>query len=342
MKIAVDIMSGEKAPEILIKGAIEASMELDNANIILVGESQIIEQSLKNYAYNDERISIVHSSEVITMNEIPTQAIKQKPNASIFVAARLVKDGLADALVSPGNTGATFTATYMYWGRLRGVARPAILALIPKISDKFTVILDVGANPECKPIHLVQFAAMGEAYASTVMGIEKPKIGLLSNGTEISKGTETTQKAYKILKKLPLNFVGYIEGRDIFRDDINVVICDGFTGNILLKTIEGLGRTLLLILKNNINKSAFSKIGAIFMSNTFKQLKKKMDYAEYGGAPLIGINGTCIVTHGSSNDKEIKNGIKVASKMLNYHLNNIIVEKLKEYNISKIHWFRWE
>jgi len=341
MKIAVDIMSGEEAPELLIKGAVEATNEMD-VNVILVGETGIIEQALKKYIYKNEKISVIHSSEVITMNEVPTVAIKQKPNASVFVAAKLVKDGLADAFVSPGNTGATFAAAYMNMGRLKGVARPAILAVVPKISDKFTVILDVGANPECKPIHLVQFAVMGESYASTVLGIDKPRVGLLSNGKELSKGTEITQKAYKILKKLPLNFVGYIEGRDIFKDDIDVAVCDGFTGNILLKSIEGLGRTLLSILKNEINKSAISKIGAMFMSNTFKRIKKKMDYAEYGGAPLIGINGTCIVTHGSSNDKEIKNGIKVAVQMLAFQLNKIITEKLKKYNISKFHWFRWE
>ncbi|MBN1898953.1 MAG: phosphate acyltransferase PlsX [Spirochaetes bacterium] len=341
MKIAVDIMSGERSPEILIKGAVEAANKLD-ITAILVGEKNIIEQALKTYNYRKDKITFVHSSEVITMNEIPTIAIKQKPNASVFVAARLVKDGLADAFVSPGNTGATFAAAFLNLGRLKGVSRPAILGVMPKVSDKFTVILDVGANPECKPIHLVQFAAMGEAYASTVLGIDSPRIGLLSNGTELSKGTDITQRTYKILKKLPVNFIGYIEGRDIFSDEVDVAVCDGFTGNIVLKALEGVGKALLNILKSEINKSALSKLGAIFMMKSFNKIRKKVDYSEYGGAPLIGIDGTCIVTHGSSNDKEIMNGIKVASQMLNYQLNKMISNKLKEYHISKMHWFHRE
>ncbi len=341
MKIAVDIMSGENAPEMLIKGAVDATKEF-KANVILVGDAKLIENALKIHSYVSNRISVVHASEVITMNESPTTAIKEKQNSSVFVAAGLVKKGVADAFVSPGNTGATFAAAYMNLGRLKGVARPAILAHVPKKGKGYTILLDVGANPECKPIHLVQFAAMGEIYARTVMGIKKPTIGLLSNGSETSKGTEITRKAYKVLNDLPLNFIGYIEGRDIFSNSVDVAICDGFLGNVLLKTIEGLGITILKIFKEEIDKSALSKIGAMFMVKSFHNIKKKMDYAEYGGAPLIGLNGISIVTHGNSNDKEIKNGIRVAVQMLNYNINNNIIDTLREYKISKIHWFKWE
>lgn len=341
MRVAVDILSGEKPPELLIKGAIDSTKNKD-IEVILIGNAEIIEKALKKYVYNEKKVKIIHTTEYIKMDESPTQAMKSKPNSSVFIAAEIVKNGEADAFISPGNTGATLTAAYMKLGRLKGVVRPAILAHVPKGKNKFTALLDVGANPECKPIHLVQFAVMGEIYAKVVWNVKKPKIGLLSNGTEISKGTEITQKAYKILKKLPVNFIGYIEGRDLFSDEVDVAVCDGFCGNILLKGIEGIGKFIFHLFKEDIRKYPFSQIGALLMSGTFKSIMNKVDYTEYGGAPLIGVNGTCIVCHGSSESKEIYNAIMVASKIHKYKLNNIITEKLKEYDISKFHWFRWE
>jgi len=341
MIIAVDILSGEKPADVLIRGAIDATKEKD-ISVILIGNSAIIEEKLKKFVYNKKKVEVVHTDEFIGMDEIPTKAIKEKPRSSVIIAAELVKSGKADAFVSPGNTGASLTAAYIKFGRLKGVSRPAILAHIPKGKDSFTALLDVGANIESKPINLVQFAVMGEVYAETVWGIKKPKIGLLSNGSEESKGTEITRKSYKILKRLPLNFVGYIEGRDIFTENVDVAVCDGFVGNILLKGIEGIGKLIFSFFKEEIRKYPFSQLGALLMSGTFKTIRKKVDYAEYGGAPLIGLNKPCIISHGSASSKEIYNAIKVAARIVNYKLNKNIVARLREYDVTKFNWFNWE
>ncbi len=340
IKIAVDVMSGERSPDSLVLGALEAIKEY-NIDIILVGDQHIIQHALKRYPYDKTRVEIVPSTQVIGMNESPTQAIKEKPDASILVAMKLMRDGKTDAIVSPGNTGATLAAAFMKLGRLKGVSRPAILAKFPTATYKYTTVLDVGAIPECKPIHLVQFAVMGDVYVSKVYDIKNPKIALISNGEEETKGTEITQKAYKILKKLPLNFVGYIEGRNVYDGSIDVAVCDGFTGNVLLKATEGMGITIYNLLKTEIRKSIIAQASALLMFNVFKQLKKKMDYQEYGGAQLLGVNGVCIKTHGSSTSKDIKNGIKVAVKAVENNVNKLIIEKLKEYDLNKFNWHFW-
>ncbi|MBU1075661.1 MAG: phosphate acyltransferase PlsX [Spirochaetes bacterium] len=341
MKIAVDVMSGERAPDVLIAGALESLKETE-ADLILVGDKAIITDALTHYAYDINRVEVVHSKEVITMKESPTVAIKSKPDASVLVCARLVKNGVADGFVSPGNTGATFAAAFMNLGRLKGVSRPAILGTFPTKSNRYTAVLDAGANPECKPINLVQFAVMGSIYASKVWGIKDPKIAILSNGTEESKGTELTRKAYHILKKLPLNFIGYTEGRNIFDNSVDVAICDGFTGNILLKAVEGVGLTVYKILKNEIKKSIIFKGLSLLMMKVFNELKRKVDYAEYGGAPLLGLKGLCVVTHGNSTSKEIKNGIKVGVDFIKNNVNKKIIEELKKFGVSKLNWLHWE
>ncbi len=227
------------------------------------------------FTYDLKRVEIIHSNEVVTMNESPTVALKAKANASVLVCANLVKKGVADGFLSPGNTGATFAAAFMRLGRLKGVARPAILTPCPTKTAKLTALLDAGANPDCKPINLVQFAVMGSVFASHVWGVKNPKVAILSNGTEESKGIEITRKAYHILKKLPLNFIGYAEGRNLFDNSIDVAITDGFTGNIVLKTIEGVGLTVLNILNTEIKKSIVFKGLALLMMKVFKKLKKK-------------------------------------------------------------------
>jgi len=336
MKIAVDVMSGEHSPDVLILGALNSLKEIDT-NLILVGDKNIINDALSHYSYNPNRIEIVHSTQVITMNEAPTTAIKSKPDASVLVCGNLVKQGRANGFVSPGNTGATFAAAFMNLGRLKGVDRPAILVPIPTTKKKkFTVLLDAGANPECKAINLVQFAVMGSIYVNRVWGIENPRIGLLSNGTEESKGTTISKKAFQMLKKLPLNFIGNIEGMNLVDNSCDVAVCEGFTGNIALKTVEGAGLFLYNILKTEIKKSIIYKGLALLMSRVFKEMKKQLDSAEYGGAPLIGINGTCIITHGNSNSKEIKNGIKVAAKYINNAVNQEIIDDLKKYGVNKL------
>ncbi len=342
MKIAVDVMSGDRPPEVLILGALNSLREMDS-NLILVGDENIINDSLSHFSYNKNRIEIIHSSQVITMNESPTTAVKSKPDASVLVSAGLVKQGRADGFVSPGNTGATFAAAFMNLGRLKGVDRPAILVTIPTSKKKkYTALLDAGANVEAKPINLVQFAVMGSIYTSKIWGIKNPRIALLSNGSEESKGTSLTKKALHILKKLPLNFIGYAEGKNLVDNSIDVAVSDGFTGNIALKVVEGAGIFLYDVLKAEIKKSIIYKGLALLMSKVFKEMKKQLDSAEYGGAPLIGINGTCIITHGHSNSKEIKNGIKVAVKYIKNHVNKEIVEALKEYGVSKLKLLSWE
>ncbi len=342
MRIAVDVMSGERGVEEIVKGALGAVNEYD-INVILVGNKDIIEGILKRKVYNRAKVEIYPANEVITMKEQPTIAIKRKKDASVLVAAKLVKEGIADAFVSPGNTGATFAAAFMNLGRLKGVARPALLTPLPTQTEgKFTALLDIGANPECKPIHLTQFAVMGAAYAHTIWKIEKPKIGLLSNGEEESKGIELTKKTHSILRKLPINYVGYIEGRDLFNNSVDVAVCDGFVGNLLLKTIEGVGMTVYSLLKEGIKSKFFYTLGALMIYPVFKMLKRRIDYSEYGGAPLLGINGISIVTHGNSSAKEIKNGIRVAAELIKTNINDIIVYRLKEYGINKFNWFNWE
>ena len=342
MKIAVDVMSGDRPPEELILGALDSLRETD-ANIILVGDKDIINDSLSRFSYNKNRIEVVHSSQVIAMKESPTTAIKAKPDASVLISAGLVKQGRADGFVSPGNTGATFAAAFMNLGRLKGVDRPAILVTSPTYKKKkYTALLDAGANVECKPINLAQFAVMGSIYASKVWGVKNPRIALLSNGSEESKGTSLTRKAFHILEKLPVNFLGYTEGKNLIDNSVDIVVCDGFTGNIALKVIEGAGILLYTVLKTEIKKSIIYKGLALLMSKVFKEMKKQLDSAEYGGAPLIGINGTCIISHGSSDSKGIKNGIKVAAKFIKNDVNKEIVEKLKEYGINKLKLLHWE
>ncbi|MDD5066603.1 MAG: phosphate acyltransferase PlsX [bacterium] len=340
MKIAVDVMSGERSPEPLVHGALE-SLKEHNASIILVGDKDIITSALKKYPHDKSRIEIVHSTQIIKMHESPTEAIKQKPDASVMVATQLVKNGLADGFISPGNTGATVATAFWKLGRLKGVSRPAILAKLPTSSYKYTAILDVGAIPECKAIHLVQFAVMGAVHVSKLYDIKSPRIGLLCNGEEETKGTAVSRKAYKILKKLPVNFVGNIEGRNLFDGSIDVAVCDGFTGNIILKATEGVGLTIYSLLKTEIRKSIIFQASALLMVKVFKELKKKIDYQEYGGAQLIGVNGVCIKTHGSSSTKDIKNGIKVAVKAVQNEMNGEIIEKLKEYGVNKLNWHFW-
>ena len=341
MKIAVDVMSGEQSPDVIIRGAIESLRET-KADIILVGDREIINNALSKIVYDKRRIEIFHSTQIISMKESPTIAIKIKKDASVMVAARLVKEGVADGFVSPGNTGATFAAAFTQLGRLKGVSRPAILTTVPNKTGHFTAMLDSGANPECKPIHLVQFAVMGGVYVSKLWKLDNPKITLLSNGEESSKGTEVTRKAYEILKKLDINFKGYAEGRDLFDGKIDVAVCDGFTGNIVLKAIEGVALMFNHFLKGEIRKSIVYKASALLMNNVFKLLKKRMDYAEYGGAPLLGVKGVCIITHGNSSSKEIKNGIKVAVETIKNNVNRLIVEKIKEFDIDKWNWNFWE
>jgi glycerol-3-phosphate acyltransferase PlsX len=330
--MAVDAMSGDHGPSPLVQGAISAAHEL-NAHVILVGDEKTLQAELKRHRYNGSNIRIVHASEVITMEDSPAMAVRQKKDASVNVAARLVANGEALGFFSPGNTGASMAAALAHMGRLPGVKRPAIATPIPREDGGATVLLDSGANVDCKPEYLVQFAIMGEVYSREIMGVINPKIGLISNGEEDTKGNEVTLAALNKLRKLPYDFVGNIEGRDLYGTGkpVHVAVCDGFVGNVILKSIEGLAKTIFSTLKKNINASAIAQGGAFLMKPAFLAVKNRMDYATYGGAPLLGVAGVCIIGHGSSNARAVRNAIRVGLEFGQRSVISHIASNIKRF-----------
>jgi len=313
-------MGGDHAPEEIIKGA-ESFLKEENVSLILVGDREKISHLRK-----DLRTEIVHCSEVISMNEPPVQAVKQKKNASINVAMELVKEGKADAVISAGNTGAIMASALFKIGRIEGVERPAIATIFPNVHGGEFLLLDMGANVDCKPKHLEQFAMMGYLYAEKVMHIKNPRVGLLSIGTEKEKGNELTQQSYELIKQKSLNFIGNVEGGDLFTNKVDVVVCDGFVGNVVLKISESLSTQLFLMLKEEIKKDLISKLGVFFLKNSFNNFKKKIDYDEHGAAPLLGVNGIVFKAHGRAKAKAIKNAIRVCSEAI----KNDIVKSIRE------------
>ena len=325
LNIAIDAMGGDLGPAPVIEGTLKA-LKQKEFHPILVGDIEEIKRYIPQ-SYID-KISFVQADEVLSMSDSATDALKRK-ETSIYKAVELVRDGKADAVVSPGHSGATMSLATLRIGRLKGVIRPAIATIMPTATDKVSFVLDVGANVDCKPEHLVQFAIMGESYVQDVLKIENPKIGLLSNGEEKSKGNEVTKEVYKSLVDNP-NFIGYVEGNNIFDGSTDVIVCDGFVGNILLKTSEGVAESITKIIKKNIKRSPIAIAGAMLMRRVFTVLKKQVDYAEYGGAPLIGIKGCAIVAHGKSNAKAIKNAIFQAISFSNSNINEDIEAKLSK------------
>jgi glycerol-3-phosphate acyltransferase PlsX len=331
MRIVLDAMGGDYAPHVPVMGAVQAVKELD-VNILLVGDRELVERELQKYSFPSEKVEVVHTEDSVPMEEQPSRALKRK-NSSIHKGLELVKEGKADAFVSAGNTGAVMAISLFTVGRLKGIERPAITTIFPNLKGH-TFLLDVGANVDCKPNHLLQFAIMGSAYAKYVLEEENPRIGLLNIGEEEGKGNELTKEAYKLLKeasKKGLNFVGNAEGRDIFSGDFDVVVCDGFVGNVVLKLSESLAKILAKILKEEIEKSWISKIGAITLKPAIKGFKRRIDYAEWGGAPLLGIKAPVIISHGSSNAKAIKNAIRAATQFVKSELNRHIEEEIERY-----------
>jgi glycerol-3-phosphate acyltransferase PlsX len=324
LKIAVDAMGGDFGPRPIIEGTLQALRER-SFNAILVGDVHAIKPLIPDAFLS--RVSFVESSDVLDMHEAATNALKRK-ETSIYKAVDLVKDKQADAVVSMGHSGATMSLATLRIGRLKGVLRPAIATIMPTaVYGKVSLVLDVGANVDCKAEHLAQFAIMGEAYAKDILKIAQPKVGLLSNGEEKSKGNEITKEAYEMLTKMSA-FVGNVEGNNIFDGSVDVIVCDGFVGNILLKTSEGVADSITKIIKHNIRKSPLAIAGAVLMRKVFTVLKKQVDYAEYGGAPLIGINGCAIIGHGKSNAKAVKNAIFQAINFSSSNINTDIEAKL--------------
>jgi len=311
MKIAIDAMGGDKAPEEIVSGAVMAANEID-AELFLIGDSEKINECLKNKAYPKEKISIIHASEVITNDDKPTVAVQRKKDSSMVKALKMVGDGEADAMVSAGNTGALLAGSLRYIKRIRGIHRPA---LAPYLPGKTTgcLVVDGGANTNCKVENLVQFAVMGSVFSEKVMHTKNPRVGLLNNGTEEGKGSYLYKDTYMALKETNLNFIGNIEARDALSGVADVIVCDGFSGNILLKSIEGAGVVMFSGLKDVFMKNTFSKIGTLLLKKGLFDFKKKYDYNEYGGAPFLGVRGCVLKAHGSSNAKSIYQTIKQAN-----------------------------
>ncbi len=323
IRIAIDAMGGDFGPEPIIEGVVDA---LDQKRFfpILVGDREQITSFLPEF-YLD-KVEIVDSSDVISMSDQATQALKRK-ESSIYKAVELVRDGKADAVVSAGHSGATMTLATLRIGRLPGISKPALATIMPTVASK-TLLLDVGAVTDCTAQNLYEFAIMGEVYAQKVIGLRNPKVGLLSNGEEDSKGNALTKEAFKLMKDVP-GFQGNVEGSDIFNASVDVVVCDGYTGNIVLKASEGVVSTVFTLMKTHIKRSIPAKIGAFLMKKkVFRKLKEKVDYAEYGGAPLLGVKGCAIISHGKSNAKAIKNAIFQAIAYSDSGVNDAIEELL--------------
>lgn len=332
MQIALDAMGGDHGSEELIAGALLAVKEI-GLKVSLVGEEDLLSSHLETLAPDSktaDRINIVHSSQVIGMNEHPVNAIRKKKDASVLVAFDLVRRGEARAAVSAGNSGATMAAGIRKLGRLGGIARPGIASIFPTMK-KPVVMMDIGANVDCKPMHLFQFAVMASAY-SKITGKEKPRVGLLTIGEETGKGNSLIRDTYPLLENSALNFIGNVEGRDVFQGDVDVIVCDGFVGNICLKVSEGLAEAIMKMLRDEIVKSIPAKLGYLLARPAFKAFKKRVDYAEYGGAPLLGIDGIGIICHGKSTSHAIKNAIIEAAKMARGDLNKEILASLSAGN----------
>lgn len=325
-------MGGDDAPRVVIEGVLEALAEgRDELEPVVVGDEQLVRREIESQNATSAPIEVVHAPERVEMGESGLVAIRKKRNSSISVLARMAQKREITAMFSAGNTGAVVAAAFLNLGRVERVDRPAIAAFMPNQKGG-CVVLDVGANSECKPLNLLQFAVMGGAYAKYILGRDNPRIGLLNIGEESSKGNELAQEAHKLLAGSKLNFVGNVEGRDIFGGAVDVVACDGFTGNVVLKFTESVIGLVTGSIKEQIRRNFRSKMGALLLKPAFSRFRSQLDYAEYGGAPLLGIDGTCIIGHGSSSPRAIKNAIKVAARFVRTNVNDHIREDLRTLN----------
>lgn len=327
-KIILDGMGGDNAPSEIVKGAVMAVNKDKGLSVVITGEEEKIKKALAGELYDASRLTVINCTEVITNDDVPTLAIRQKKDSSLVVALKMLKeDESAKGFVSAGSTGAVLTGALLRVGRIRGVTRPAVCPVLPTAKEGKVLLIDAGANAECKPVNLCHFAIMGTAYAKANLGIENPRVGLVTNGTEEHKGDPLHQEAHNLLKTLPgINFVGNVEGRDIMSGDIDVAVCDGFSGNIALKTTEGTAMAVMSIIKKNIKASFRAKVGyALFMKKAFKNIKKVMDYNKYGGAVLLGIEKVVVKSHGSSKAESICASLLQAKEAA----DNCVVEKIK-------------
>lgn len=334
MKIAVDAMGGDNAPATVVEGAVQATRELD-VELILVGNQAMVSEALSEHRTQDLSLSVIHASQQVAMDESPSSVIRKKKDSSICIATNLVKKGEAVAVISAGNTGASMATGLFSLGRLSGVERPAIATPLPTLTGT-AIMIDVGANVDCKPSHLLQFAIMGRIYAEKIFGIPNPSIGLLSIGEEDGKGNELTKEVFGMLKGSSLHFVGNIEGRDVYSGGADVIVCDGFIGNVALKISEGLSDAMIQFLKQEILSSTAGKLGYSLLKSSFSRFRKKVDYAEYGGAPLLGLDGISIICHGHSSPHAIKNAIRVAKESFERGVNQHIKEQIETFTAPLI------
>lgn len=330
MILALDAMGGDNAPSVTVEGAVAAAKQYKH-EIVLVGKESVLKAELSKYKIKKLPISIQNASEIIEMHEQPAQAVRQKKDSSLNVAAQLVANKKADALISAGNSGATMASALLHLRRSSGVNRPAIATILPNMMG-ICLLLDVGANADCKPKHLLQFALMGKIYLEEIFNITNPRVALLSIGEEESKGNELTLASLELLKKININFVGNLEGGDIPKGKADVIVCDGFVGNIVLKFGEGLAEMMLKLVRKEFKAHPIAWASLPFLWTALKGLRKQVDYSEYGGAPLLGVDGICIISHGSSNAKAIKNALRVAALSVEKNLNNVISSEIQKYD----------
>jgi glycerol-3-phosphate acyltransferase PlsX len=323
-------MGSDRAPRPEIEGALQAARHY-GVRVLLVGPQDRLRSELSRYASSLRLpVEVVHASEVISMDDKAVQAVRAKRDSSMRVGLRLVRDGKADGFITAGNTGAAMATAKMVLGALPGVDRPALAAVFPTALGTVAELLDVGANVDCKPENLEQFAVMGEIYFRSMFGIARPRVGLLSIGEEESKGNDLTRQAFQLLKELPLDFVGNVEGRDLYNGEVDVIVTDGFVGNVALKTSEGVANLVRATLKQTLRATITRQVGALISRSAFVDFKKRLDHTEYGGAPLLGVKGVCFITHGSSNTNAIKNAVRVAAEFSQRRINQSIEKGLAQ------------
>lgn len=325
IRVVLDAMGGDRGPEVTVEGAVTAAREL-GSTVILVGDEQVLQRHMARHDTAGLNLSVRHAPEAVEMGESPMAALRKKKHSSIRVGLDIVKSGQAEAFVSAGNTGAVMATALLVLGPLPGVERPAIAVVLPTLTH-MAVLLDVGANVDCKARHLVQFAIMGNVYARDILGQARPRVGLLSIGEEESKGNELTREAFKEMEDEPsLNFIGNVEGRDVFSGTADVIVCDGFTGNVALKISEGLADTMLHLLREELQKDLRGRAGSLLLIPAFRRFKRRIDASEFGGAPLLGVNGVCMISHGRSTGKAIRNAIRAAEGCV----TNAVIAHIRE------------
>src|SRR5215467_1710443 len=329
LTIAVDAMGGDRAPNPEVEGAVRAARSL-GVKVVLVGQQDVVQRELQQHeGYRDLPIEIVHASERVTMDDSAARAVRTKRDSSMRVASRLVRDGCAQGFVSAGNTGAVMATAKMVQGVVPGVERPALLGILPTVEGNPVLVVDVGANVDCTPRMLAQFAVMAEIYSRTILRRPKPRVGILSIGEEEHKGNDLTRAAWPLLQQLNINFIGNVEGRDIYSGNVDVIVCDGFIGNVALKVSEGLVDMVKHVLHESLEATIASKIGYVLSKAAYADFRKRLDYSEYGGAPLLGVRGVCIICHGRSNANAVKNAVRVAKEFSESRINHRIEEELR-------------